>query len=89
MSDQRQPRQVADAVVSRRGMTSTLVAGGRSIELNGSALAIWELCDGITTVDEMVGAVVELTGIDEDHVAVDVAGVVEQFGRLGLVTFGG
>jgi pyrroloquinoline quinone biosynthesis protein D len=54
--------------------------------LNETALAIWDLCDGSTTVAEMVVAVVELTGIDADQVTADVVRVVDEYTRLGIVT---
>lgn len=89
MSDDRRPRRVPGALVSGRGSEPVLVDDGRSLGLNETALAIWDLCDGSTTVDEMVDSVVELTGVDPGQVSRDVVGVIEEFRALGLVTFGG
>ena len=88
VTDDRRPMQVAGATVSGRGSEPVLVESGRSLGLNETALAIWDLCDGRTTVDEMVDAVVELTGLDVEQVGRDVVGVIEEFRSLGLVTFG-
>lgn len=90
MTDIRRPQKIAGTAVSGRGSSPVLVAPGAGpLGLNETALAIWDLCDGNTSVDEMVTAVVELTGLDTEHVTRDVAGVVGEFARLGLVTFGG
>lgn len=88
MTDHRRPLRSPDVQLSGRGSAPVLAEAGRTLGLNETALAIWDLCDGRTTVDEMVVAVVELTGIDADQVSDDVGRVVEEFRHLGLVTFG-
>ena len=89
MTDHRRPLRSPGAHLSGRGSEPVLAEAGRTMGLNETALAIWDLCDGRTTVAEMVTAVIELTGLDTEHVTRDVAGVVGEFARLGLVTFGG
>lgn len=91
MIDARRPQQVPGAVVSGRGSAPVLVGPGATgpLGLNETALAIWDLCDGNTSVEEMVAAVIELTGLDTVQVTHDVTGVVEEFAQHGLVTLGG
>jgi hypothetical protein len=58
---------------------------GREHSLNDTAHAIWELCDGSTTVEEMSSAVAELTGIKLDDARKDVVRTVNELESLGLV----
>jgi hypothetical protein len=53
--------------------------------LNDTALAIWEQCDGATTPSEMVGAIVDLSGLHEEVVVEDVGRTLAEFDRAGLV----
>ena len=39
---------------------------GELHELNATSMAIWEACDGETTLSELVGAIQELGGVDID-----------------------
>jgi Coenzyme PQQ synthesis protein D (PqqD) len=55
--------------------------------LNETAQAIWDLCDGETTVDEMVTAIVELCGMHRDIVIEDVDRILTDFGTAGLLTW--
>jgi PqqD family protein of HPr-rel-A system len=55
--------------------------------LNETALAIWDLCDGETSPDEMVTAVVELTGMHPDVVTEDVERILGEFEEAGLLTW--
>jgi pyrroloquinoline quinone biosynthesis protein D len=54
-------------------------------ELNASALAIWELCDGATTGEEMAAAVAELTGLDSTAAAADIGSALDELERQGLI----
>ena len=53
--------------------------------VNASALAIWELCDGLTTPREMAEAISELTGLGLDSTAVDVRAALVGLADAGLV----
>jgi pyrroloquinoline quinone biosynthesis protein D len=53
--------------------------------LNETALAIWELCDGQTDPEEMIVAIVELSGLNRAAVAEDVERILSEFGDAGLV----
>ncbi len=60
-------------------------AGSLALALNESALALWELCDGETTEEEMVAAVSEACKIPASQAARDVSEALERFTSLGLV----
>jgi PqqD family protein of HPr-rel-A system len=73
----------------RRGSDDTAVYNpdtGTLHLLNPSAMAIWELCDGETTVEEMAVAVAELTGASTDAAESDVSAALAQLQNAGLVT---
>lgn len=53
--------------------------------MNRSAFAIWELCDGNTSPEEMAGAVAELTNADQERARHDVAKALADLSELGLV----
>ena len=60
-------------------------SGTSAARLNETALAIWDLCDGNTTIEEMIIAVVELCGDPPDVVRADVDKVLGDLSELGLV----
>jgi PqqD family protein of HPr-rel-A system len=73
-----------------RRQTETEVAlydpdNGKVHLLNDTALAIWDLCDGTTTPEEMIEAICELFRMHRDVVAEDVRRTLEEFDRAGLV----
>ena len=76
--------------VRRAGDENALVDSTSSTVhlLNDTALAIWELCDGKTDPEEMIAAIVELSGLENDAVSQDVERILSQFGDAGLVTWG-
>jgi PqqD family protein of HPr-rel-A system len=53
--------------------------------LNDTALAIWQLCDGETSPEEMVRAICELFGTPEDVVRKDVNRILLEFEAAGIV----
>lgn len=53
--------------------------------LNTSAKAIWDLCDGQTSAEEMANAVAELTGLPEDSARLDVDLTLERLKESGLL----
>ena len=55
--------------------------------LNDTALAIWDLCDGGTRPDEMVGAICQLTGLPIDVVSEDVERILTEFDSAHLVVW--
>lgn len=86
MTDTRRPERVGHVKLKGRGTMPILVGGTEVLGLNETALAIWDLCDGGTSVDEMVEAVIELTGLEAVRARADVGGVIDEFERLGIVT---
>ena len=52
--------------------------------LNDSARAIWELCDGKTTIEEMAKAISELTGLSAADAKSDVTATIKSLCSLGL-----
>ena len=55
--------------------------------LNVTAMAIWVLCDGETTPDEMVDAICELSGLPSDVVVEDVRRILLQFDEAAILTW--
>ena len=53
--------------------------------LNASALAIWQACDGETTVEEIIEAVVELTGLAAEQATAEVTRAFEDLQVAGLI----
>ena len=53
--------------------------------LNDTALALWQLCNGQNTVDEMITAVCELFGEPIDVVRRDVESALSGFDSAGLL----
>lgn len=53
--------------------------------LNDTALALWELCNGQNTVEEMITAVCELFGEPADVVRRDVESTLAGFDGAGLL----
>jgi hypothetical protein len=74
----------------RKSRTETLAyhpgTGGAHL-LNETALAIWDLCDGETTPQEMVEAICQLCGMHPDVVSEDVARILSEFEDAGLVVW--
>ena len=59
--------------------------GGVIHQLNATASMIWELCDGRTAVEEIVGRIVEAFDIDGRVVGADVQRTLMEFGSLNLL----
>jgi hypothetical protein len=69
----------------RRGFPTLCKAGRELSVLNETAAALWVLCDGLTTPDEMVDAVCELCRIDEVSAWGDIDRTLTEFDRAGLI----
>ena len=81
------PRQVGEVWVRLKNDEAAVYdpATGALHQLNPSALAIWELCDGETAIEEMARAVAELTSLPLDEAIAQVAHGVRSLAQLGLV----
>ena len=58
------------------------------LAVNESAAALWELCDGTTSAQEMAVAISELAGIPLVRAVADVRATLIRFEQAGLVSFG-
>jgi hypothetical protein len=58
---------------------------GVSHELNAMARAVWELCDGTTTIGEVVDAICQLFDVERGIAVADVVAVVDQLEAAKLV----
>jgi hypothetical protein len=83
----RLPRRRRDVRLYDKELRSFLVAPDQTVahELNPTARAVWELCDGATTVDELADAVCELFPVTHEAAVADVVAVVDRFVTTGLV----
>lgn len=63
----------------------TDASGRRRLRVDETALALWELCDGETTVDEMVAACCDLFDAAPAVVARDVAATLDKLGQADLL----
>lgn len=60
--------------------------GGREIcRMNESAAAVWELCDGNTSMAEIVEAVCLACNLDRAHAVEDLRRIVTELSTAGLV----
>lgn len=58
---------------------------GALVVINTTAQAVWELCDGTTSVPEMVQALSILFDASEQAIREDVTAALVELGRCGLV----
>ena len=75
-------------LVAGKNRTRLVDPQGRTLHvLNGTALALWELCDGETTVGEMVAAACALFDGDEEAVRRDIEGALALFTAADLLVW--
>lgn len=55
--------------------------------VNHSALAIWDLCDGETSPEEMIDAICQLSDLPDEVVAEDVERILGEFDQAGLIVW--
>lgn len=60
-------------------------SSGEVYLMNETALAIWHLCDGATSPQEMVDVVCEVTRMHPDVVVEDVNRILTDFEQAGLI----
>jgi hypothetical protein len=87
----RLPARRPDVELRDDGVRSWLVdrANDQGLELNAIARAIWDLCDGRTTTDELGHAISQVFEVPPDRARADVEQVVAQFDAAGVVTWEG
>ncbi len=84
-----QRRRDATAVVLDDNLAVYDDVGQLLILLNTSAAAVWELCDGVNTLDDMVHALVVAHPDDAAVIGEDVRQTVRRLAELGLVAGAG
>lgn len=86
----RLPRRVDDVdieVVDSVGAVLHRPDAGSAYELNETALALWELCDGRTTPEEMVSSVCALFDIHPAAARRDIDRTLHELTDAALVTW--
>jgi len=80
------PRQHEGARIVAVGQTSAVVGPqAQRFVLNETASALWELCDGATTPQEMVAAICLLFDADEWVIEADVERMLREFESRHLI----
>jgi hypothetical protein len=84
---QRLPRRRDSVRLHDKELRSYLTLPGRRVahELNPTARAVWELCDGTTTIEELVDAIRQVFSVDRAVAVADVTAVVDELEAAGLV----
>src|SRR2546421_4046225 len=59
--------------------------GERLWALNESALALWQLCDGETSVEEMIDAICAICSVNPDQARADVDSTLDAFASAELI----
>jgi hypothetical protein len=70
---------------SRGGAVVQPPTEGPPVALNPTALALWELCDGQTAVEEMVAAVCALFELEPGRALTDVETALEDMRAAGVI----
>lgn len=85
------PRQLPGVVTSEvlDELVAYSPATSQAVSLNASARAIWELCDGTRTVDDICDELSEAAGMPADALRADVTTTVDRFNELGLLSVDG
>ena len=83
----RLPTRHSDVQLRDEGHEARLIVPGRASTyvLNPTARAVWELCDGSTTVDELADALCQVFDVTRATAATDVADVLEGLVAADLV----
>jgi len=83
------PRQRADIILTTEARPAILVdrQERRQHALNETALALWQLCDGSTSVDEMVSAISLLFDLPLETIEQDVNAALATMTDLGVIVW--
>ncbi len=84
---QGRPTRRSDIWLRQAGQENAVYspATGDVYLMNETALAIWHLCDGGTTTEEMVGAICEVSRMHPEVVVEDVNRILSDFEQAGLI----
>ena len=80
------PRRCSSRVVRATDTGTVVQVDAEQLELNRTAFALWQLCDGHTSLGEMVMAVCDLFEIVPQQAAREVAETIDLMREAGLVT---
>jgi hypothetical protein len=85
------PQRAEPVVVHHDGAMVEVVVerSNDTFVLNDTAFALWELCDGDTTVREMVDAVTVLFAAPDDQLEHDVTAALDHLLSAGLISLPG
>lgn len=88
--DRKRPKQATGTTLDRSNGTGVLrgADGTELCRLNETASALWELCDGETTADEMIDAVCEACGVGREQAAQDIARALSDLADVGAIEWG-
>lgn len=81
----RAPSRLAEAEVVLLPEGAVVRGPTAKVALNPTALALWELCDGMTDVDEMVSAVCRLFAVDREGARNDVECALADMQSAGVI----
>lgn len=86
-ADLRRPRRTDDSSLHRLDEGAVLWRDQplEAVTLNPTALALWELCDGQTSVDEMVTAVCAVFAIEPARARADVEVALAEMRAAGML----
>ena len=81
------PRQGSGIQMLRLGEETVLcdLAGHQRCSLNETAAALWELCDGCTTVEEMADAVSLLFDVDRSDLVAGIDRALHELAAAGVI----
>ena len=81
------PRQTPGVVTSEvlDELVAYSPASSQAVSLNVSARAIWELCDGTRTLDDICNELSEAAGTPPEALRADVQAAIDQMRDLGLL----
>jgi pyrroloquinoline quinone biosynthesis protein D len=84
---ERLPRRQGAVAAPGASARSLLVGSESQVvhELNATAAAVWELCDGRTSLAEVTEAVCQVFSVSAEKAARDVEAAVDQLIAAGLV----
>lgn len=86
LADDERPARTPDVVTEPAGNDHIVHRDTHEdFMLNPTAFALWELCDGRTTLAEMVDAVCDLFEISRDQARSDVAEAIRHMRAAGLL----
>jgi hypothetical protein len=82
------PMRASGAELKRDAGRVLVRDAGRTVvlALNDTAAALWELCDGSTSIDEMVTAICDVSSIPPSRARSDVERTLARFEQAGLIT---